>query len=225
MTHSAHFSQAIADYLYLLERNYPSKSMLKLVGDKYALPAHERIMLYRGLATEKVLAGRKHKKTLQLTAGVPITIDGFNVCRTVGSYLSGNFVFEGLDGFLRDVSEIHRKKLGWEILVRSVDLIVKYLKSQKTGNVVFYFDKPLSHSGKMAALCGDILNKYGMPGHAETVYSPDYCLIKQKEGIICTADSYVIDSATVYTFDLAKSVLYTNFHPSIFNLKDFVGEL
>jgi len=46
------FFQAVCDYRYLLGHGYPQKSILKLVGDRYALPSHERVMLYRGLARE-----------------------------------------------------------------------------------------------------------------------------------------------------------------------------
>lgn len=223
MKPSTHFSAAIADYLYLLERDYPTKSMLKLVGDRYALPSHERIMLYRGLATENTLKMRKKKQIVSFSSGLPVFIDGFNVCRTVGSYLSGNFVFEGLDGFLRDVSEIHRKKLGWEILDRSVHLIIEYLKANHSGNIHFYFDKPLSHSGKMAALCRTVLDENNLPGEAETVFSPDHCLTEVSDGLICTADSHVIDTAKVSTFDLARKVLEKHFQTNIFSLREFVG--
>ncbi len=222
MKPSIHFSEAIADYLYLLERDYPTKSMLKLVGDKYALPSHERVMLYRGLAKQDVLARRESKKSDNLKAGIPVAVDGFNVCRTVGSYLSGNFVFEGLDGFFRDVSEIHRKKLGWEILERSLRLIIRYLKDHQAGYVHFYFDKPLSHSGKMAALCLSVMNEFALPGEAETVFSPDHCLIEVADGLICTADSHVIDAARVSTFDLARKVLEKYFQTKIFSLRAFV---
>jgi len=222
MKPSTHFSDAIADYLYLLERNYPTKSMLKLVGDRYALPSHERVMMYRGLAKQKVLAKRERKKSAFLLPRVPVAVDGFNVCRTVGSYLSGNFVFEGLDGFFRDVSEIHRKKLGWEILERSLRFIIRYLKDHQAGYVYFYFDKPLSHSGEMAALCLSVMNELALSGEAETVFSPDHCLIEVSDGLICTADSHVIDTAKVSTFDLARNVLEKYFQTKIFSLREFV---
>lgn len=219
MVISEKFYEAVADYLYLLERNYPSKSMLKLVGDKYALPSHERVMLYRGLATDSMLKIRRHKQVLHLTVAMPVFIDGFNVCRTIGSYLNGNFIFEGMDGFLRDVSELHRKKLSWPILERALRLIILFLKSNSAGEVCFYFDKPISHSGKMVELCHDFLKEYHLKGSAETVFSPDYCLTEVKSGIVCTADSHIIDQSKVSVFDLARAVLNTNFNPRIFSLK------
>lgn len=222
MKPSDRFSLAIADYLYLLERNYPDKSMLKMVGDRYALPAHERVMLYRGLATAEQIKARGAKQVTRFDAGSFVAVDGFNVCRTVGSYLSGNFVFEGLDGFLRDVSEIHRKKLNWDILTRSLRLILGYLKSHHAGKVHFYFDKPISHSGKMVAHCQLLMEEMEIAGVAETVFSPDHCLREMDEGVICTADSYVIDTAKRPAFDLAKQVLETNFQPKIFRIKEWI---
>ncbi|VAW29398.1 hypothetical protein MNBD_BACTEROID07-1178, partial [hydrothermal vent metagenome] len=96
------FFQAVCDYRYLLGHGYPQKSILKLVGDRYALPSHERVMLYRGLAREQQVKVRQQKFISDIPAHAEVTLDGFNVCRTVGSYLNGNPVFVGMDGYLRD---------------------------------------------------------------------------------------------------------------------------
>ena len=122
---------SVCDYRYLLEHEYPQKSILKLVGDRYALPSHERVMLYRGLAGKQQVKVRQQKFISDIPAHAEVTLDGFNVCRTLGSYLNGNPVFVGQDGYLRDVSELHRKKLKWEVLERSVTLILGFLREKE----------------------------------------------------------------------------------------------
>jgi len=219
MERSGKFSAAFADYLYLLDRNYSSKSALKLVGDKYALPSNERALLYRGVVAESVMEKRARKRLKQFLPGTPVFVDGFNVCRTVGSYLCGNLVFEAMDGFLRDVSELHRKKLKWNILERSVCLLIQFLKENNAGNIQFYFDKPISHSGKMVELFRGIMKESQMKGEAATVFSPDHCLIEVRSGLVCTSDSHIIDQAKVPVFDLAHAVLKANFQADIFSLQ------
>jgi hypothetical protein len=74
----------------------------------------------------------------------------------------------------------------------------------------------------MVALCNAMMKQMDLRGEAETVFSPDYCLAKITEGVICTADSHVIDTALVPTLDLARQVLETNFKLKIFSLKSYL---
>ena len=106
---TSHFNLAVSDYLYLSERNYPLKSCLKLVSDKYKLSGEERSMLFRGVALEPLIMKRKSKIIKNPDPDADYMIDGYNVIRTIGSYLIGNLVFVSMDGFLRDASEIHKK--------------------------------------------------------------------------------------------------------------------
>ncbi len=216
------FFQAVCDYRYLLECDYPQKSMLKLVGDRYALPSHERVMLYRGLAKKQQVKTRQKKLTQKIPAHAEVTLDGFNVCRTVGSYLNGNPVFVGMDGYLRDVSELHRKKLKWEVLERSMTLILEFLREIDVSHVHFYFDTPISHSGQMCDIVRQKMKAMKLAGEAETVFSPDYELINAEKGFICTADSNIIENAKVKVFDLAHQLLLNKFSAHVFSFREYL---
>jgi len=222
MKFSDGFFQAVCDYRYLLERDYPQKSMLKLVGDRHALASFERIMLYRGLATEHQVKIRQQKFVLQLPPQAMVALDGFNVCRTVGSYLNGNLVFVGMDGYLRDVSELHRKKLKWNVLERAVELVLTFLKEKETAFVRFYFDTPVSHSGKMCEITRQQMALMGIAGEAQTVFSPDHELIATESGLLCTADSNIIEEAHVKVFDLAQQLLHEKFSARIFSFREYL---
>ena len=222
MKFSAHFFRAVCDYRYLLERNYPQKSMLKLVGDRYQLASFERVMLYRGLAAKADVALRQKNRTERLTPHTEVFLDGFNVCRTLGSYLNGNPVFVGLDGFLRDVSELHRKKLSWDVLEKAVGLIMDYLKEHEVSFVRFYFDTPISHSGKMCEMTRQKIAAAGVSGEALTVFSPDHELIQVQKGLICTADSHIISQAQTVVFDLPGHLLKERFRAHLFSFPDYL---
>jgi hypothetical protein len=42
------FINACHDYYYLLNRHFPERGVLKLVGDRYRLDGDQRTVLYRG---------------------------------------------------------------------------------------------------------------------------------------------------------------------------------
>jgi len=217
------FFQAVCDYRYLLEHDYPQKPMLKMVGDRYALPSHERVMLYRGLAKKQQVRERQQKLLQDIPAHAEVTLDGFNVCRTVGSYLNGNPVFVGMDGYLRDVSELHRKKLNWEVLERAVELILRFLVEKEIVFARFYFDTPISHSGKMCEMIRHNMQAMKLAGEAETVFSPDHELIAAEKGFICTADSNIIENAKVKVFDLAHQLLLKKFSVQVFSFPEYLS--
>ena len=224
MKFSDGFFRAVCDYRYLLERGYPQKSMLKLVGDHYRLASFERVMLYRGLAKEGEVALRRGKTTHGIPPHAEVFLDGFNVCRTVGSYLNGNPVFVGMDGFLRDVSELHRKKLNRDVLERAVDLILGYLKKYGASFVRFYFDTPISHSGKMCEMTRQKMQEAGLKGEALTVFSPDHELAQQAGGVVCTADSHIVDRARTVVFDLPQHLLKEEFSARLFSFPHYLAE-
>ncbi len=217
------FFQAVCDYRYLLECDYPQKSILKLVGDRYALPSHERVMLYRGLAKKQQVKTRQKKLTQKIPAHAEVTLDAFNVCRTVGSYLNGNSVFVGMDGYLRDVSELHRKKLKWEVLERSMRSILEFLREKDASHVHFYFDTPISHSGEMCKMTRQKMRELNIVGEAETVFSPDHELITAEKGFICTADSNIIENTKVKVFDLAHQLLLNKFSAQVFSFREYLA--
>ena len=215
---SSHFNTAVRDYLFLLERDYPEKSTLKLVSDRYALSGEERSMLFRGVVPAALVRKRNKKSVQEPEPKSRFLVDGYNVIRTVGSYLNGNFVFVAMDGFLRDVSEIHKKAVRNEIVYRSADLVMETLSGYKPAMVQFFLDRPISKSGELASYINRRLPDFGLTGEAETVHSPDHHLKEAGAGIVCTSDSAVIDECRLPVFDLALWTLKTHFSTDIIRL-------
>lgn len=219
VTLSENFLKATTDYLFLLEKAYPQKSILKLVGDKYQLDRIERSVLFRGITTNKNCQLRLNKGINRLKNGAKLFIDGYNVIRTIGSYLIGQVLFISMDGFLRDASEMHRIILKSKVLNQVLNLLVDYLAISKVSEITIYLDEPISKSGELASDLNKRLINKSIDGLALTVHSPDHFLKEVKAGIICTADSAIIDHCEVKVFDLAKAVLEFNFHPEFIYLK------
>ena len=78
-------------------------------------------MLFRGVALEAVIKKRNSKIIKSPDPYADYMIDGYNVIRTIGSYLIGNLVFVSMDGFLRDASEIHKKSIKEDVIYKAID--------------------------------------------------------------------------------------------------------
>jgi hypothetical protein len=217
---STNFHSALKDYLFLMEKEYPQKATLKLISDKYRLSGIERSILFRGVVTTQKVNLRKSKVAESLPASGMITIDGFNVLRTIASYLMGRPVYVAMDGFLRDASELHGKPLEQNRRLKAFDLVLSMLNN---GDYTLYipFDSPVSRSGETAASVNKILQEKNIKGRAETVRSADFQLKQATSGIIATADSAIIEQAKVPVADLAQLTLKYHFHPDFFDLRLF----
>jgi len=219
---SENFKNAAYDYLMLLNKNYPQKAILKLIGDRYMLSGNERSMLFRGLA-QVSLANERMKKICppENLDGQPLAIDTYNVLITIGSYLNGNMVFISNDGMLRDASEIHGKVFRSQIVIRAMMLLFEFLKTTKVQEITFLVDSPVSHSGKLCADLNNLLHENKFHGSALTIQSPDFRLKEIAVGIIATSDSAVIDKTTQKVFDLPVNVLRFHFDPEFIDLRNF----
>ncbi|MEA3478962.1 MAG: DUF434 domain-containing protein [Bacteroidota bacterium] len=216
---SSQFNEAAVDYLYLLEKKYPQKAIIKLIGDRYTLPGKERTILYRGLTTngnKKFRANRLLSETDLINQD--IHIDAYNVLITIGSYLNGSLVFVANDNYLRDASEIHGKVFRTSLFDRGILMIIDFLNSLNVCSVHFYFDKPVSKSGIISSKVNKILSDQGIEGDSRTVDSPDYVLKHLENGVVCSSDSTIIDNTPGNLFDLARQTLIFHFKPDFLNL-------
>jgi hypothetical protein len=208
------FTEAVNDYKYFAEKNYPEKAVLKIIGDRYRLSGTERSILFRGIYGNSNSLSRKRRLLKpEDIYGNEIFIDGYNVLITTGSYLSGKVTFIGTDGLLRDAAESHGKINKNRHLEKSLLLILEFLSGLKVKSVNFYFDSPVSNSGVFSVLVNKNIAYFDFKGTASCVDSPDHVLKNVSEGIICTSDSAVIDNSKVRIFDLARHALENRYHP------------
>lgn len=214
------FNSAKRDYLYLLEKNYPQRGILKLVGDRHSLTGTERSMLYRGISTHQKCELRKSKRaSVKEVRTNKITVDGYNVMITIGNYINGNTVFISNDGFLRDAAEMHGKVFRRELMEKVIELLLEDLRYLKVSSTMIFLDKPVSKSGELASKIGIKLLEHGLSGMAMTTDSPDYMLKQSIKGYIATSDSSIIDMSKLKTFDLARHVIGRKFRANLVDLR------
>ncbi|MCK9616294.1 MAG: DUF434 domain-containing protein [Lentimicrobiaceae bacterium] len=224
MNFSENFTGALHDYCFLLERKYPQKAVLKIVGDRYALSGTERTLLFRGI-TDKQTALNRKVKFVEITElhQNPLHIDGYNVLIIISSYLAGNLVFIGRDEVLRDTAEMHGKIYRDELIDRALQLLFTFIENEHIQCPLhFYFDQPVSFSGILSQKVNKLLASKGLEGSSQTCDSPDFVLQNIQQGIIATSDSSIIDRTLLPLTDLPRAVLFYHFRPDFFNLNKFL---
>jgi hypothetical protein len=209
LVRKAHFNdlqKAAVDFRYLLNRGYPRKASLELVGNRYALIFDERHLLHRGVfpdADSKV----RQKKTITPKAmrNQDLAIDGHNVLITLEAGLSGGPLILADDGFIRDISGLSGSFKKTEMTDKAIELIVRFLKKWNPRHALFLFDSPISKSGILAQELRALLKKEGIPGDALAVRVPEKILIGF-QGVIATSDTAIIDRSK-RVLDLAGNII------------------
>ncbi len=200
--------KAAEDFRYLLNRGYPRKATLEIVGNRYGLTFDERHLLHRGVFSDLDSESRRRKiissKTIQ---GKDLAIDGHNVMITVEAGLSGRPLILADDGFVRDISGLSGSFRKTARTEKALQVIVTFLKKWRPRHVLFLFDAPLSKSGILAQELRVLLEKEGLPGDALAIKVPEKTLIGF-EGVIATSDTAIIDRSEK-VIDLAGNIIRT----------------
>jgi len=203
---SKDLQKASEDFRYLLNRGYPRKVTLELVGNRYGLPFEERHLLHRGIFSwTDSQARRKKKITIQEVRNKDLAIDGHNVLITTEAGLSGRPLILGDDGFIRDISGLSGNFKKTEMTEKAIQLIIHALKNIKPRQTLFLFDAPISMSGKLAQEVRNLLKKENLSGDAMAVKVPEKILIGYP-GVIATSDTAIIDQSKK-VLDLAGDIL------------------
>jgi hypothetical protein len=197
---------AIADFSLLLTKGYAEKSALKLVGDRFSLTERQRLCIMRSACSEKQLASRSESQVeIQNLSGRDIVIDGYNVLITVEAAMSGACIFKGRDGCFRDLASIHGTYRKVTETIPAVELIGQFLEEIGVAQARWLLDSPVSNSGRLKTLVGELAEKAGWNWEIELLLSPDAELIKSDE-IVATSDSVVLDGCKKWV-NLATEII------------------
>jgi len=197
---------ALADFSLLLTKGYADKSALKLVGDKLSLTERQRLAIMRSACSDQQLASRNQRevKIAELT-GQPIAIDGYNVLITTEAAMSDGCIFKGRDGCFKDLASIHGTYRKVTETIPAVQLIGQFLKEVGVNNCLWLLDSPVSNSGRLKTLIGELTDKNNWKWEIELLLSPDAKLIKT-DLIVASSDSVVLDGCKRWV-NLARAII------------------
>jgi hypothetical protein len=217
------FRQAIRDFSYLIENEYPRKAILKLIGDRHLLSKTQRTLLNRGIIKKKDAVNR-YKKLASGIKDAVLYIDTYNVLFILSNYLLGRLVFISTDGFIRDAGEAYGKVHREKVFLRSVGLLMDYLGNTMPSETNFYIDNPVAYSGDLSEQLRRSLKDKNLKGNAFTVKNPDKELIEKTEGIIATSDSEVMNETICRICDLPAMVLNSKYQLQIMDLREILSD-
>jgi hypothetical protein len=200
--------KAAEDFRYLLNREYPRKATLEIVGNRHGLTFDERHLLHRGVFSDADSEARQ-KKIISLKAiqNKDLAIDGHNVLITVEAGLSGRPLILADDGFIRDISGLSASFKKTAVTEEAIQLITTFLKKWGPRHTLFLFDAPISKSGILAQEVRTFLKKEGLSGDALAMKVPEKILIGF-QGVIATSDTAIIDRSEK-VIDLAGDIIRT----------------
>jgi hypothetical protein len=185
--------EAVKDAQYLLTRGYNEKSTLEIVGNRYRLNERQRKALMRMVCSEQHQQIRAEKRVnWEEVVGKTLLIDGYNVLIIMESAMSGGYIFEGLDGCYRDIASIHGSYHKVEETIPVLLMIGEAMKKQKIALAHWYFDAPVSNSGRLKTIMYELKEQYDFPWKIDLSNNPDAVLKESKE-IIVTSDGYVLN--------------------------------
>lgn len=190
---------AVDDFSLLLTKGYADKSALKLVGDRFSLTDRQRLAVMRSACSDQQLTSRnKRRVELGKITGRPVAIDGYNLLITVEAAMSGGVIFKGRDGCFRDLASIHGTYRKVTETIPAVQLIGGFFNEIGVTKALWLLDSPVSNSGRLKTLIGELAGRNNWPWNIELTISPDYELIRT-EDIVVSSDSVVLDGCKKWT--------------------------
>lgn len=184
---------AVADFSLLLTKGYAEKSALKLVGDKFSLTERQRLAVMRSACSDQQLASRNQRRVaIEDLADQGIAIDGYNVLITVEAAMSGACIFKGRDGCFRDLASIHGTYRKVTETIPALQLVGEFLKEIVVSQAIWLLDSPVSNSGRLKMLIGELARDNNWNWNIKLLFSPD-AELKKTDLIVASSDSVVLD--------------------------------
>jgi hypothetical protein len=204
--------EAAGDFHFLLNRGYPRKTSLELIGNRYNLPFNQRHLLHRGIFSDSDAKARKERQiSLRSLRRKNLAIDGYNVLITIESALSGRPLISSNDGFIRDISGLSGNFRKTKTTDEAIQRVLEVLKEAKPRHALFLFDAPISKSGLLAREVREFLKDENLSGDARAVKVPEKTLVGFP-GIVATSDTAIIDQSP-QVMDLAGHIIRNRIKP------------
>jgi hypothetical protein len=218
----ARLRAAVVDFSWLMERDYGHDSSLKLVGDRYALTARQRVTVVRASCSDRQRSQRVGcRLSVSEVAGKPLWIDGFNLITTIEAALGVGVIFMGRDGCVRDMASMHGNYRLLADTQAAIEMILAQLTRLAPSSVHWYLDRPVSNNGRLKTVLLENAIDLEFETTVELVSDPDVILRDAKlPHILVSADSQILDRCEAW-FPLAEAVVRERRVPWI----DFSGQV
>ncbi|WP_424355335.1 DUF434 domain-containing protein [Methanobacterium sp. MBAC-LM] len=191
--------EAAFDLRFLLNRGYRKKGALQFVANKYVLNKDERNYLARSIFSD-LISKKRQEKIIDISKIKDefLLVDGYNVLITVESLYNEDYdsIILCDDMVIRDLNAVFGKYKFNNATEMALNKILDLISLYAPSYTYFFFDSPVSFSGKLADLTKKIMVGYNLPGNvclSKTVDTEIIRLSKLKNAVVATGDSVIID--------------------------------
>ncbi len=181
---------AVDELSWLVGRDYPVESSLRLIGDKHQLHARHRLAVRRTACAPQAIAARAgSRQPLASLAGRPLAIDGYNLLITLATARRGGLLLVGRDRALRDIASSHRLVLHPDAMLGPIAAL---LAGAPPSEVTWVLDRPVSNSALVGQEIAAFAEAHGLPWRYHLAYDPDAWLIAQPAPVV-SSDGLILD--------------------------------
>jgi hypothetical protein len=106
--------------------------------------------------------------------------------------MSGGVIFKGRDGCFRDLASVHGTYRKVTETIPAVELIGQFLREVGASKALWLLDSPVSNSGRLKTLIGELARKNNWNWEIELLLSPD-AELKKTDAVVASSDSVVLD--------------------------------
>lgn len=183
----------VDDLSWLLGRGYGPDSALQLVGNHYRLNKRQRQAVGRSAAAPTAVIARQERQvSVADLAGRKVAIDGFNLLILLESAYGGGLILACRDGTYRDLASVHGTYKHVRHTQQALLRVGEALRKAET--VTWYFDTPVSNSGRLKTLLGALAEEHQYQWTTNLVYNPDKELIAlPNDTVLVSSDSWILD--------------------------------
>lgn len=197
--------RAAEDLCELLNRGYRQQSAAAFVGNHYLLSERQRVALMRSICSHTEAELRRKKELMPgEISGKRLSIDGFNIIITLEVALCGGPLFRGMDSTFRDLAGLHGTYHPIVQTESAIRLILTKLNNFSPASAVFYFDRPVSNSGRLKSLLLKMATDCSFSVSAEMSDSVDHVLNNGQN--VISSDSVILDRCLNW-FNLSASII------------------
>lgn len=195
--------EATSDITWLLNRGYASTSALKIVGDRYALVARQRVAVARCACSDAAAIRRQQHQVQAADIGQrELWIDGYNVLTSLEAALASGVILHARDGCYRDMASMHGNYRKVQETIPALCILGELLAEWSVTSCRWLLDQPVSNSGRLKTLIQEIAEEHDWNWQTFLVPDPDRDLIRADQ-IVATSDSQILDQA-MRSFNLAR---------------------
>jgi hypothetical protein len=202
--------RAADEVVWLLGREYPIETAVRVVADHHQLEARQRMALLRTCSSPAKAASRltRSMEPGQIARNT-LHVDGFNLIVTLETALGGGLTMRCRDGCMRDLAGLRGSYRMVDETPAVIRLILDSLAALGNRASVVYLESAVSNSGRLRSALDSIARELSPDSNIEIELVRDADPILAKAEGVVSADAMILDRCRSW-FNLAAWIVDTS---------------